>query len=218
MIRRLLHPGSAPAARPRAARGQGELLRAEILDAAEGLLVETGNEEAVSIRAIAERVGVSPPSIYLHFPDKETLLFAVCERQFEVFDECLEAAAAGIDDPVEAIVAKGEAYVRFGIERPEPYRIMFMGRATTEDRHRESIEQSGLGAFGHLVASVQRAIDAGRLRADLDATESAIFLWTGMHGITSLLISLSSFPWGDRDALVHRLCALQLRALEEEHR
>ena len=69
-------------ARTRARRGEGERLREEILDVAEDLLVSTGDENAVSIRAIAQRVGVTPPSIYLHFADKESLLWAVCEREF----------------------------------------------------------------------------------------------------------------------------------------
>jgi len=210
---RSLHPRPAPAARVRARRGEGELLHEEILVAAERLLVETGDEEAVSIRAIADAVGVTPPSIYLHFPDKETLLFAVCDRQFAIFDAALESAAATTDNPVEALELRGQAYVRFGLEHPEAYRIMFMGRSTLVDRHVDTVEKAGTTAFNHLVAAVQRAIDAGALRSDIDALRGAIFLWTGMHGITSLLISLAGFPWGDREALVRDQCHLQLRAL-----
>ncbi len=47
------------------------------------LLTETGSEDAVSIRAVAQRVGVSAPSIYLHFADKRALIDAVCEEVFE---------------------------------------------------------------------------------------------------------------------------------------
>ena len=199
--------------RTRARRGQGDLLREEILVAAEQLLVETGNEDAVSIRAIADAVGVTSPSIYLHFPDKADLLFAVCDRQFAIFDAVLEEAGATATDPAGALERRAEAYVRFGLERPEAYRIMFMGRSTMHDRHLDAVEKAGTTAFNHLVAAVQRAIDAGSLRADLDANRGAIFLWMGMHGITSLLISLSAFPWGDHDQLIREMCQLQLRAL-----
>jgi len=100
MNNRSLHPSSPAAVRTRARRGEGDLLRDEILTAAERLLVETGNEDSVSIRAIAEAVGVTPPSIYLHFPDKETLLFAVCERQFAIFREALEIGRASCRERV----------------------------------------------------------------------------------------------------------------------
>ena len=73
---------TAQARRHRARRGSGDLLRAEILTAAEELLVETGSEELVSVRAIADRVGVTTPSIYLHFADKQTLLDTVCGQVF----------------------------------------------------------------------------------------------------------------------------------------
>src|ERR687888_1511242 len=97
--------------RRRAPRGQGERLRAEILAAAEHLLVETGDEEAVSIRAVADSVGVTPPSIYLHFADKNELMFAVCERQFERLDRVTEEAAAQSNDPLESLRLRGRAYV-----------------------------------------------------------------------------------------------------------
>src|SRR6266571_1260433 len=103
--------GVEAARRRRAPRGQGERLGEEILAAAERLLVETGDEEAVSIRAVADAVGVTPPSIYLHFADKNELMFAVCERQFERLDREMEAAAAMSDDPLESLRLRGKAYV-----------------------------------------------------------------------------------------------------------
>src|SRR5207248_11518684 len=115
-----------PPRRTRARRGEGELLRTQILDAAERLLIETGSEEAVSIRRIAEAVGVTPPSIYLHFADKDELIFAVCERQFEALDRVMDEAVVGIEDPLEELYARGKAYVRFGLDHPEEYRILFM--------------------------------------------------------------------------------------------
>jgi AcrR family transcriptional regulator len=211
----VFHPSSPAAARPRARRGEGELLRDEILNAAERLLIETGNQDAVSIRAIADAVGVTPPSIYLHFADKETLLFAVCERQFEIFRDALDTAARTTDDPVEALERRAEAYVTFGLEHREAYQIMFMGRAGIMEKHADSVEK-GAGAFEDLVGDVERAMHAGALRDDLDSNTAAIFLWTGVHGITSLLISAPHFPWGDQEQLVRDLCALKLRALRRD--
>jgi len=74
----VLVPDTGVGRRRRAPRGQGRKLREEILAAAERLLRETGDQEAVSIRAVADAVGVTPPSIYLHFADKTDLIFAIC--------------------------------------------------------------------------------------------------------------------------------------------
>ena len=83
---------SSSSRRHRARRGQGEALRGEILAAARELLAETGNQEAVSVRAVAERVGITTPSIYLHFKDKDDLLDAVCAEVFGALAVAMEEA------------------------------------------------------------------------------------------------------------------------------
>ena len=114
------------ARRSRSKRGEGEQLRAEILDAAEAILDETGSADKVSTRAVAQRVGCSSPSIYLHFPDRAQLLFAVCERQFEKLAALLAAAADAEPDPVERLRAIGRTYCRFALDNPQPYRTLMM--------------------------------------------------------------------------------------------
>src|SRR5437588_8714201 len=113
--------------RVRAPRGSGDRLREEILDAATGLLLETGHARSVSIRSVAQRVGVTPPSIYLHFSDKEALMDAVCARRLAKLDREMLQVTAEHASPVRALRAQGLAYVRFAIENPELYRIATMG-------------------------------------------------------------------------------------------
>src|ERR671919_168101 len=78
-------PAIAAARRPRARKGKGAALRDEILDATERLLLKLGSAEAVSIRSVADAVGVTPPSIYRHFTDKTELIFEVSARHFAAF-------------------------------------------------------------------------------------------------------------------------------------
>ncbi|HTJ75472.1 MAG TPA: TetR/AcrR family transcriptional regulator [Acidimicrobiales bacterium] len=207
---------SAPAQRPRARarRGQGERLREEILEATERLLIQTGDQGAVSIRAIAEAAGVTPPSIYLHFADKDELLAAVCAVRFAELDRCMTEAAAAVDDPLEALRARGLAYVQFGLENPEHYRILFMTRpvAGAADNPVDLEHLPGLGAFGHLVEDVTRAMDAGALAA-ADPFLVATGLWTGVHGITSLLIARPDFPWPPIETLLAHIVDVSARGL-----
>jgi AcrR family transcriptional regulator len=184
--------------RTRARRGEGERLRDEILAAAERLLLDTGHESALSIRAIADAVGVTAPSIYLHFADRNELLFAVCERHFEALAECLDASMVGVTDPVERIRRLGAAYIRFGVEHPEPYRIMFMARADAVPEGFTEEHLRTASCFGHLLTAVQAAIDAGRYRVD-DAYLAATLLWTAVHGMTALLVAKPDLPWPDLD-------------------
>ena len=198
--------------RRRAPRGQGERLGEEILAAAERLLVETGDEEAVSIRAVADAVGVTPPSIYLHFADKNELMFAVCERQFERLDREMEAAAATSEDPLESLRLRGKAYVRFGLKNPEQYRILFMGKpkASPEGFDEERLREAA--SFDHLVAAVQRCMDAGAIPQS-DAFFVALGMWIAVHGLTSLLIAKPDFPWPGAEDLVDHFCSVHVAGL-----
>jgi AcrR family transcriptional regulator len=202
---------SAVRSRPRSPRGEGEKLRGDLLDVTEQLMIETGRADSVSIRAIADAVGVTPPSIYLHFPDKESLILAVCNRHFEVFDAVIEDAGRSTDDPVESLRRRGRAYVRFGLENPEPYRILFMTR-TESAQQRDVVVDAGARAFQHLVDAVQRCIDAGAFRR-VDPVLAATGVWTAVHGVTSLLISMPGLLWPDVEALVDHVCDTQTRGL-----
>jgi AcrR family transcriptional regulator len=173
--------------RQRARKGEGELLRGEIIEAADRLLVESGDEEAVSVRAVARAVGCTPGALYLHFRDRQQLLFAVCERYFTDLDARIADAVGGADDPIECLRHGGAAYVRWGVENPEPYRMIFMGRGD------DAVGSAGATAFAHLVETAQRAIDTGRV-APQDAVLVATGLWSVVHGITSLAVSTPHVP------------------------
>ena len=185
--------------RVRARRGEGDRLRDEIVDATERLLIRTGNADAVSIRAVADAVGVTPPAIYRHFEHKDDLILQVCERAFAHLNEHV-LDAADVADPVDAVKAMGRAYVEFGLQHPEQYRILFM-MPTPEWAQDMGERINTLSGFDGVVAAAQRCIDAGRFEAT-DAFTVACGLWMGVHGVTSLLISKPSFPWPDQEALI----------------
>jgi AcrR family transcriptional regulator len=186
--------------RPRARKGDGLRLRDEILDATETLLLQLGSAEAVSIRMVADAVGVTPPSIYRHFPDKDTLIYEVCNRHFIELEAVIDAAVASIDDPVDDLAARGRAYLDFGIANPEPYRVMFMTRPEVAPVERQQTWLEESRTFLGLIESVQRCIDAGRLRpGNDDAFRISVAMWARVHGLTSLFVSKPFLFPDDRD-------------------
>ena len=202
---------AAPPKRARAKRGEGDKLRAQILQAANDLLIETGDQEAVSIRAVADRVGVTPPSIYMHFADKNDLLFAVCEGHFNALDKAVQEAAEGIDDPLLSLHRRGRAYIQFGLDNPEQYRILFMSKPAAAPDGFQEERLKGSASFDHLVEAVQQVVDAGVFEGD--ATQISICLWVAVHGITSLLLSHPNFPWPDVDGTIDAVLQMALQGL-----
>jgi hypothetical protein len=139
-------------------------------------------------------------------------VFEVCARQLERLDEAIEAACVGIDDPLDAMRARGRAYVQFGIDHPEHYRIMFMGpaHATPDDWN----DLLATGAFAHLVEGLRAVVEAGMVEAASESAllETALHVWANIHGLTSLLVARPSMPWPDLDRFVDEHLAYCLAA------
>lgn len=187
--------------RKRARRGEGDKLREEILEVADRLLLEAGSESAVSIQAIADGVGCTPPAIYMHFADKDALMFEVCARHFERFVEALASATDDDEDadPLEVLSSRGRAYVQYGLENPEPYRILFMQRAG--ESATGGLTLTAAESFKLLTDAVQECLDR-RVFPEGDPFTVACALWASIHGLTSLMISNPDYPWPPLDDLL----------------
>jgi AcrR family transcriptional regulator len=202
----------ARARRHRAPRGAGAQLRDTIVSAATELLIETGYAKAVSIRSVAERAGVTSPSIYLHFADKDALLDAVCAEHFTKLDGQMRSAAAGCTSTVEVLHALGMAYVRFALKSPVLYRIATMGDPRSPSDVDTVLANS---AFVHLRAIVQTMIDDGTY-PPRDANKMALELWTVVHGVAALLVAKPHWLLDDveelTDKVLRAMCYGQIAA------
>lgn len=198
----------------RAAKGEGELLREQLLDAAEARLVAAGSMQDVSLRAVARDVGVSATSIYLHFQDKDELFVMVCQRRFQAFAEMMREARAAHDDPPSQLRACGRAYVRFGLEHPEQYAVLFGGLPM--DQVLEYIpedELAGLQSLMELAEVVSAGVASGEFR-DVDPFATAVALWAGTHGLVGVLThGTGKADDVDADALIDLTLDLMLHGL-----
>lgn len=197
---------STAAVRERSPRGEGERLRDEVLDAAEALLVETGSTVGVSMRQIAKRVGVTPPSLYLHFDDKEDLFYEVCLRRFGEFHEVMATAVEGVEDPAERLVALGRAYVEYGVRHPRQYEVLFVDKKDIVFEGREGLDElPGAQAMQLLVDTISDGIAAGAFRRT-DPWLCALGLWAQTHGLVLTLTVLNEggtpFPAVDENVLI----------------
>lgn len=194
--------------RARSPRGAGEILAEEIIEAAGELLVEHGDDTAMSIRAVASRVGVTPPSIYLHFADKDALLDAVCARYFERLDDEMAAAAERADDPLDRVLELGVTYVRFAVGTPVLYRIAF-GKPSGGARLSKVDEVLTARAYARPVAAITQLADDGMFPRSAIA-DVVLEIWAAAHGIASLMINKPDFGWGEdfehARAMLRALC------------
>jgi AcrR family transcriptional regulator len=194
--------------RQRNARGEGGQLRQDILDAAIALIERTGSSEAASLRAVAKEVGIAAPSVYAHFADRDALLLAVLEQLFDQFialrNQAEDAAAAAGGSPWERLRASVFATVRFGLERPGHYKMLYEGRVIS------GLSDPMAAAFGRPIqirtAGLIREILQGvRGREAEDAERLALLLWCATHGVVSLQINKPTLAWPEATTLVEDL-------------
>ncbi|HEU4698827.1 MAG TPA: TetR/AcrR family transcriptional regulator [Gemmatimonadales bacterium] len=170
--------------------------RRQILDAARELFVASGYE-AVSMRKIAERVGISPTAIYLHFRDKEALVRELCLTDFQSLADALRVIAAE-PDPIERLRQIGYAYVEFGLAHPQHYRLLFMTPLPPPDPDVMAAVKGNPDRDGYELAraAVADAAAAGCFRPDLRDVEGITQLcWAAAHGMVSLWVVRQQDPW-----------------------
>ena len=149
-------------------------LQASLLRTA-GQMLEKHGVAGLSLREAARRAGVSHGAPYRHFPDRESLLAALAAEGFAKLGRDLqEAGSAG------GLRARGEAYVRFALQNPQRFRLMFGGHLGIA-RHaalREAATRVFEGLYGAFTAQIPG--QAGR--------DASIAAWSLVHGLALLLL------------------------------
>ncbi|WP_312166263.1 TetR/AcrR family transcriptional regulator [Phenylobacterium sp.] len=183
-------------------KGDGHLRRAEILEAAERIFVAEGYEGA-TIRKIADEVGVSSTALYMHFPDKSCILLEICQGTIRNLLERNAEIAAKPMDATNRVKLMLDAYMRWGLEHPNAYELVFCNVARLAAVIGEEETTASLGDQCYQVFSgVVREIAAeGRLRTGT-ADSAAQALWTSCHGLVSMMIARPNFEWAPTDDLI----------------
>ncbi|WP_327066416.1 WHG domain-containing protein [Kitasatospora sp. NBC_01250] len=194
--------------RRRNPRGQGGLLRDQLIEATARLLATMDRPETLTLRQVAREVGVAPASIYSHFPDLTALVEHVLKLRYDELGRLMNDAAAAATTPLAELVARCAAYVHWGVEHPGEYRTI-IGGAMPEQLGPLNAHGAGEELLQALVVALDRADE----RDDEPATpemqwRAGLVLWTGMHGLVSLYNSHGTMPWPALDELLARLLGL----------
>lgn len=184
--------------------------RARILDAARELFVEKG-VDAVTMREIAKQLDCSATAIYLHFRDKESLIRELCDTDFMALAQEMHAMEQ-IVDPLERLRMLGIGYARFALTYPNHYRLMFMAPQLGCNVEESGIEAGNAeqDAYAFLQQVVAEAYTSGCFREGLDDPELiSQILWSGIHGLCALEITMRSGNWLDWRPFEQRLEMMQ---------
>jgi len=162
----------------------GDLKRA-LIDTALAMVTEEGTW-SFTLREVARRAGVSHAAPYNHFPDKAALLAEVAALGFQALAREMEAAGRRARSARQALLGIATAYVRFGVENPAYYRLMFGPELADKERY-PVLQQASDATFAKLTAALERGQAAGELRRG-SIREQALAAWSLVHGLTTLFL------------------------------
>lgn len=143
--------------------------------------------EALSLRQVARRAGVSHTAPYAHFADKQALIAAIAAAGYQKLYEALITAQQPQDDPLARLMGTAHAYLQFALDEPDHFRITFSGVVEAEQDYPDYVEQSKR-CFA-LVVKVVEDCQTDGLFTQADTQLVAVSIWSCIHGFVQLLLA-----------------------------
>jgi AcrR family transcriptional regulator len=179
-------------------------LRNDLVTAAVEIIRKSG-PDALTLRVVAQRLGVSQTAPYRHFASKEALLTAVAAEGFTSLLTSIHRALDAVGaDPIVRLQTIGKSYIRFALAWPAHFAVMYGPRPT--EFSVGAVAEAGRAAFSLLTELVVACQSAGTLRAG-NPTRMGVQIWGIMHGLATLYL---------HGLLPRSLSEAELEALGEE--
>lgn len=163
-------------------------LKLTLINAAKQIL-QTSGPAGLSMRKLAEEIGVSRSAPYHHFSDKNALLCAIAEEGFQQQDRLLESLTGTITDCHQQQLFEQFvlAYVHFAAGNPRQYDLMYGSEIWRAGKPTEALEQAARASFKHWVNEISRLQAAGILQQNVPALRLSQVTWATLHGLCRLL-------------------------------
>ncbi len=147
--------------------------------------IEQEGATALNLSKLAQKIGVSQPAVYRHFPNKQALAISVAQTGFEQLAEALQKTTQNVEsDAFKGIRAIAKAYVEFALNNREITRLMFsMKERTTEPELQNASKAAAVPIF-RIVEAAKRC---ERLRNN-DVVQAVRIIWAAIHGLGMLLM------------------------------
>jgi AcrR family transcriptional regulator len=158
-------------------------LRSRISAAAQELYLSEG-VEGVSMRKVADRVGVSAPAIYKHFKNKEELLDEIVIHGLKILADYLRPALDA-PTPYERLVRMTEHYLDFALEQPKYFDFAFLTPSPRKGEVADEIAHPEWDTFRLAVGQIAACAEDGMFHGG-DPLETAIIVWAEVHGLVTL--------------------------------
>jgi AcrR family transcriptional regulator len=161
-------------------------LKNELIDAGVELISKKGID-SLSLRSLAKQLGVSHTAIYRHFKNKESLVLQIIEHGYTLLHTSLEKAVKESDNIIEQFILSGRYYLKFAIDYPNYYNVMF-GKYINKSDYSENLREKSMKPFNLIADIIYKAQQAGYIKK-IDHRKAAFVVWSLVHGTANLIIT-----------------------------
>ncbi|OUR88110.1 hypothetical protein A9Q92_03485 [Methylophaga sp. 42_8_T64] len=176
-------------------------------------MINQQSVESITMRGLSDWIGVSRTAAYRHFEDKADLLTAAAIEGFEAFTVTLKTTRIDESfDEIDRFKNMGQAYIKFAIEHPAYYRLMF-GNVVIQKS--EALLTTADAAFSELALMLEILQDAELIQNE-DLRLQATYIWSLMHGLVSLIIDNKLNETGDTEEIVQFFQQKIMKSLSNE--
>jgi AcrR family transcriptional regulator len=149
-------------------------------------LLDRGGAEGVTMRRVAQKVGITPMAIYRHFPDRAALLNALADEGFEELAAWL-AGQRLTGDVEERLYRMGDLYLEHALEHPKLFELMFLKPREGARQYPRDFKARKSPTGNLMAETVQAAMDSGYFKQD-DAWEITFEMGALSHGLIMLYL------------------------------
>lgn len=197
---------------PRPALTEDEIrsFRKTIITAAAKIVGRDGLGQ-LSMRGLADSLGMTAGALYRYYPSKQDLILDFCRDAITELRNRFDEINRTVDDPLSAIRSMLEAYASFGLEDSDRFRMLFL----ENDQGLTSPlmeDEATLLPYRQLAEQVAKAAASG-LIASADCERTTQIIWGGVHGLVTLSSTLNDFDFGNVDQLVGEMIELFISGL-----
>lgn len=192
-----------PRGRPHKSAAERQAMMTQIAQTAQQMFQSEGYA-AVSMRRLANEVGCSPMTLYKYYDGKIAILHTLWAVVFRELFDALKASLASNAQPMDRLRAACQYYVRYWLEHPEHYRLVFMAEGVTQSEVSLFIDNpETVEGFAILAKCVAEAV--GRPVEDPETKIKIDLVMGALHGIAHNKITISGYPWSRAELLVDSL-------------
>jgi AcrR family transcriptional regulator len=197
---------------PRHALTDDDVIRfRKTIQSAAAKIVGAGGLAQLSMRGLADSLGITAGALYRYYPSKQELIIDFCRDAINDLQRRLHDVEETVEDPLQAIRLMLKAYAEFGLEDRDRFRMLFLENDQGLTMPLMQNEETLL-PYLRLEAQISKAVSMTLIETSTPQNATQI-VWGAVHGLVTLFCTMKDFNFGDVNQLLDEMIEIVIHGL-----